>query len=172
MKGIFLLPFLAAALAPGFAGANPLSADATFPIPATDAIATVTIPYLWNPTSDSDGVQAASPRMPPMNLAVGQLEAIDAQAAIQQAILSFGLRGGQVEATSAKTTQTTINNLTAYNVSLNGTYKGMSGYFGLTLVATNAKGKFIVLSFWGDLGSQLDNANDMQSINNSVRATE
>jgi hypothetical protein len=172
MKGIFLLPFLVAALAPGFADATPFSTDATFSIPATDAIATVTIPSLWNPTSNSGGVQAVSPRSPPMNLAVGQFEAMDAQAAIQEVIHNFRPKGVLVDASSATTTQTTINNLTAYNVSLNGTYNGALGYFGLTVVATNAKGKFVMLFYWGESGSQEDNASDMQSINNSVRATK
>lgn len=160
-----LIALGALALLPGLALAK------TFPVPADDPIATVSIPDSWNPEAYEGGVEATSDDGK-IYVAIEQVAADDVKKATEEGIKFFAKSGVDIDANSMKTKQIKINNLDAFDMTFTGKDKDGSANISLTLVATNAAGKFLLLYYWGSPDGEKANGADLKAISDSIQATK
>ena len=165
MTRSLLVALLAVALLPSLAAAK------TFPVPADDPIATVNIPDSWNPEPYEGGVEATSEDNK-IYVAIEQVAADDVKSATEEGIKFFVKNGVEIDPNSMKTRQTKINNLEAFDLTFTGKDKDGPANVSLTLVATNANGKFLLLYYWGSPDGEKANAADLKKISDSIQATK
>jgi hypothetical protein len=161
----FVFGLIALALSPGFASAT------TFPIPADDPIATVSIPEDWNPQAYEGGVEATSSDGK-IYVAIEQVAAADVKTATEEGVKFFVKSGVEIDANSGKTKEIKINNLDAFDMTFTGKDKNGPANVSLTLVATNANGKFLLLYYWGSSEGEQANMGDLKKISDSIQATK
>jgi hypothetical protein len=159
------LAILVALLAPGVAVAE------TFPIPATDTLATVSIPDSWEPKAYDGGVEATSADGK-IYVAMESIDAADVKTATEEGLKYFLKQGVDINFDSLKQKDAKINGLDAFDLSFTGKDKDGPANVGLTLVATNSSAKFLLLYYWGSDEGEKANAKDLQSIAGSIQATK
>jgi hypothetical protein len=158
---VFTALFLAPSLA--FAG--------TFPVPADNPIATVSIPDSWGPNAYDGGVEGTSADGK-LYVAFESVDAADVKSATEEGLKYFIKQGVTITQDSMKTKDTKINNLPAFDLSFTGKDKDGPANISLTLVQTNAKGKFLLLYYWGSSEGEKANLADLKAISDSIQATK
>ncbi|MGO4869767.1 MAG: hypothetical protein ACLPGW_04030 [Roseiarcus sp.] len=159
------LAILALGLAVSTAGAG------TFPIPADDPIATVSIPNSWGPKTYDGGVEATS-EDGAIYVALEEVAADDVKSATEEGLKFFIKSGVEINFDAGKTNDTKINGLDAFDMAFTGKDKDGPANVSLTLVKTNAKGKFLMLYYWGSPDGEKANAADLAKISDSIQATK
>jgi hypothetical protein len=165
MKRFASLAILALGLAVSAANA------ATFPVPSEDPIATVKIPDSWDPKTYDGGVEATSADGG-IYVAIEQVAAEDVKSATEEGLKFFIKSGVEINFDSQKTNDTKINGLYAYDMSFTGKDKDGAANISLTLVQTNATGKFLMLYYWGSPAGEKANTSDLVTISDSIQATK
>jgi hypothetical protein len=143
----------------------------TFPVPADDPIATVSIPDSWNPEPYEGGVEATSDDTK-IYVAIEEVAADDVKSATEEGIKFFVKSGVEIDSNSMQTKQIKINNLDAFDITFTGKDKNGPANVSLTLVATNAAGKFLLLYYWGSPEGEKANIEDLKKISESIQATK
>ena len=143
----------------------------TFPIPSDDPIATISIPEKWEPQPYEGGVEATSADGA-VYVAVEMVRASDVESATTEGIEWFAKQGVKIDVNSLKTQEVKLNGLDAFDIEMAGEDSKGPTQAGLTLVATNAQGKFLMVYFWGSEKGQQDNIADLKSIAQSLQATK
>ncbi len=156
---------LALCLAPSLAVA------ATFPVPAENPIATVTIPDSWNPKVSGDTVEAAS-HDGSIYIAFDSVDAADADGMIEAFLDSVKGNGDEVDRASKKTKDVKINNLDASEISYTGKGKEGPTVIKLTLIKTTAPSRVLLFSYWASTSSEATYDKDLQAISSGIRATK
>ncbi len=144
---------------------------ATFPIPADDPIATVSIPKAWDPKTYEGGVEATSGDGA-IYIAIEAVDAEDVKSATEEGLKFFIKSGVDLNMDSQKTKDIKINGLDAFDISFTGKDKDGPANISLTLVKTNAKSKFLMLYYWGSSDGEKANASDLKAISESIQATK
>ncbi|MGD1037713.1 MAG: hypothetical protein ABR878_11060 [Roseiarcus sp.] len=144
---------------------------ATFPIPSENPIATVSIPDSWEPKAYEGGVEATSSDGA-IYVAIEEVAAEDVKSATEEGLKFFLKSGVDINFDSQKTKDIKINALDAFDLSFTGKDKDGPADISLTLVQTNAKGKFLLLYYWGSADGEKANAGDLKAISDSIQATK
>jgi len=165
MVRLISLAILALGLAASTASAG------TFPIPADDPIATVSIPNSWGPKAYDGGVEATSDDGA-IYVAIEEVAAEDVKSATEEGLKFFIKSGVEINFDAGKTKETKINGLNAFDMSFTGKDKDGPANVSLTLVMTNAKGKMLMLYYWGSPEGEKANAADPAKISDSIQATK
>jgi hypothetical protein len=165
MKNLFAVSLLAFAFAPNLAHAG------TFPIPGDNPVATVTIPDKWESSAYDGGIESTSPDGA-IYVALEMVAAKDVKTATEEGVEWFAKQGVEIDPKSLKTKDTKINGLDAFDMQFTGKDKDGAADISLTLVATNAEGKFLMLYFWGSDEGEKANMDDLQKISASIQATK
>jgi hypothetical protein len=161
----FAFALLALGLAPSLAGAG------TFPVPAENPIATVSIPDSWSPNAYDKGVEGTSSDGK-LYVAFESVDAADVKSATEEGLKYYIKNGVTIDQASMKTKDIKINNLDAFDLSFTGTDKSGPANISLTLVQTNAAGKFLLLYYWGSSEGEKANGADLKAISDSIQATK
>jgi hypothetical protein len=143
----------------------------TFPIPAENPIATVSIPDSWDPKTYDEGVEATS-EDGAIYVAIESVAAEDVKSATEEGLKFFIKSGVDINFDSQKTRDTKINGLDAFDLAFTGKDKDGPANVSLTLVKTNAKSEFLMLYYWGSSDGEKANAGDLQKISDSIQATK
>lgn len=143
----------------------------TFPVPSDDPIATVSLPDAWGPEPYEGGVEATSDDGK-IYVAIEQVAAADVKSAIEEGLKFFVKSGVEIDADSMKTKETKINALDAFDITFTGKDKDGAANVSLTLVATNAAGKFLLLYYWGSPEGEKANMDNLKKISDSIQATK
>ena len=165
MKRLFAVTLLALCLAPGVAFAK------TYPVPDEDPIATVSLPKAWDTKPYDGGVESTS-EDGLIYVAVESVKAADVKTATTEGIEWFAKQGVDIDPDSMKTKDIKINDLSAFDLEFTGKDKDGPANISLTLVATNAKGKFLLLYYWGSAAGEKANSDDLAAITASIQATK
>jgi len=143
----------------------------TFPIPAENPIATVSIPDTWSLHDYEGGVEGSSPDGK-VYIAVEQVQADDVKAATEEGVKFFAKQGVDIDFDSLKTQEGKINGLPAFDMDMAGKDKDGPTEVDLTLVGTNASDKFLMLYYWGAPDAAQANLKDLKAIADSIQATK
>jgi hypothetical protein len=165
MKRPFAYLLLVMCLAPTLAIAG------TFPVPAENPIATVTIPDSWGPAAYDGGVEGTSADGK-LYVAFESVDAADVKTATEEGLKYYIKNGVVIDQASLKTKDIKINNLEAFDLSFTGKDKDGPANISLTLVKTNAATKFLLLYYWGSSEGEKANAADLKAISDSIQATK
>lgn len=156
---------LALSLAPAGAFAK------TFPVPSEDPIATISVPEKWEPEPYEGGIEATSPDGK-VYLAIEEVTANDVGSAAEDGVKWFAKQGVEIKDNSLKTQDIKINGLPAFDMAMSGKDKDGPTEVGMTLIGTNAKGKFLLFYYWGSGEGQAANSADIKTIIDSLQATK
>jgi hypothetical protein len=165
MKPLVAFAILAFGLAPGLAVA------ATFPVPADNPIATVSIPDTWGPEAYDGGVEGTSADGA-IYVAFEAVAASDVKSATEEGLKFFIKQGVTLDPESLKTKDIKINALDAFDLTFTGKDKDGAANISLTLVQTNAKDKFLMLYYWGSADGEKANLAELKKISDSIQATK
>jgi len=143
----------------------------TFPIPADDPIATISLPEKWEPEPYEEGVEATSPDGS-VYVAIEMVRANDVGSTAEEGVKFFAKQGVEIDEKSLKTQDIKINGLPAFDMTMDGTDKNGPTEVGMTLVGTNAEGKFLMIYYWGSEEGQKANLPDLKTIADSLQATK
>jgi hypothetical protein len=143
----------------------------TFPIPDEDPIATISLPDKWEPETYDEGVEATSPDGA-VYVAVEMVRANDVGSTAEEGVKFFAKQGVEIDDKSLTTKDIKINGLAAYDMTMTGKDKNGPTEVGMTLVGTNAQGKFLMIYFWGSQEGQTSNKADLETIAQSLQATK
>ena len=143
----------------------------TFPIPADDPVATVSLPDKWEPSEYDGGVESTSPDGA-VYVAVEEVLANDVGSTAEEGVKFFAKQGVEIDDKSLTTKDMKINGLPAFDMTMTGKDKNGPTEVGMTLVGTNAEGKFLMIYYWGSEEGQKANLPDLQAIANSLQATK
>jgi hypothetical protein len=145
-----------------------LATAATFAIPIKRPIVTVDIPDSWGPKARTSGVEAKSDD-DEIHVVLEVVTAADVNSAVQEGV-DLLLKGGvRIDTESAEVQQVKIGDLDASAVRFAGKYKDRAANMSLTLLATNAAGKFLLLYYWGSPEGEQDNKDSLQAIADSIQ---
>jgi hypothetical protein len=165
MNRLAALSFIALLAFPSLALAK------TFPIPDDNPVATVSIPDAWEPKTYEGGVEATSADGA-IYVAVESVAAADVKSATEEGVKYFVKQGVTLDADSLKTREIKIGGLDAFDLAFTGKDKNGPANISLTLVATNAKDKFLLIYYWGTSAGEKANLGDLKAIADSVQATK
>jgi hypothetical protein len=145
-----------------------LATAGTFAIPIKHPIVTVDIPDSWGPKARISGVEAKSDD-DEIHVVLEVVTAADVNSAVQEGV-DLLLKGGvRIDTERVELQQVKIGDLDASAVRLAGKYKDRPANMGLTLLATNAAGKFLLLYYWGSPEGEQDNKDSLQAIADSIQ---
>jgi hypothetical protein len=148
-----------------------LAVAGTFPVPAENPIATVSIPDAWSPNAYDGGVEGTSADGK-LYVAFESVDAADVKTATEEGLKYFVKNGVTIDSDSMKTKDIKINNLAAFDLSFTGKDKDGPANISLTLVQTNAQGKFLMLYYWGSSEGEKVNGKELKAISDSIQATK
>jgi len=148
-----------------------LAVAGTFPVPAENPIATVSIPDSWGPNAYDGGVEGTSADGK-IYVAFESVDAADVKSATEEGLKYFIKQGVTLDSDSMKTKDIKINNLDAFDLTFTGKDKDGPANISLTLVQTNAKNKFLLLYYWGSSDGEKANLADLKAISDSIQATK
>jgi hypothetical protein len=148
-----------------------LAVAGTFPVPAENPIATVSIPDSWGPNAYDGGVEGTSADGK-IYVAFESVDAADVKTATEEGLKYFIKQGVTLDSDSMKTKDIKINNLDAFDLTFTGKDKDGPANISLTLVQTNAKNKFLLLYYWGSSDGEKANLADLKAISDSIQATK
>jgi hypothetical protein len=160
-----LLALLSLVFAPSLAAAG------TFPVPAENPIATVSIPDNWAPNAYEGGVEGTSADGK-IYVAFESVDATDVKSATEEGLKYFIKNEVTIDPDSLNTKDIKINDLAAFDLSFTGKDKDGPANISLTLVETNAKGKFLLLYYWGSSEGEKANGAELKAISDSIQATK
>jgi hypothetical protein len=143
----------------------------TYPIPGDDPIGTVSIPDAWSVDTYEGGVEGTSPDGK-IYVAVEEVDADDVKGALTDGLKFFKDQGLEIDEAKITTKDTKLNGMDALDIDLPATDKNGPTSAGLTLVTTNANGKFLMIYDWGSDNDVQANIKDIQSIGASIQATK
>jgi len=143
----------------------------TYPIPADDPIATISLPEKWEPSEYDGGVEATSPDGS-VYVAIEEVLANDVGSTAEEGVKFFAKQGVTINDKSLKTQDIKINDLPAFDMTMDGTDKNGPTQVGMTLVGTNAQGKYLMIYYWGSEDGQKANLPDLKAIADSLQATK
>jgi len=143
----------------------------TYPIPSEDPIATISLPEKWEPEPYDGGVEATSPDGS-VYVAIEMVRANDVGSTAEEGVKFFAKQGVEIDDKSLKTEDIKINGLAAFDMTMSGKDKDGPTEVGMTLVGTNAEGKFLMIYYWGSKEGQKTNLADLKSIADSLQATK
>jgi hypothetical protein len=162
------LAAIAAALllfAPAFAFAK------TYPIPSDDPVATISLPEDWEPSEYDGGVEATSPDGA-VYVAIEMVRSNDVGETAEEGVKFFAKQGVEIDEKSLKTQDMKVNGLPAFDMTMSGKDKTGPTEVGMTLVGTNAEGKFLMLYYWGSKEGQAANLPALKAITDSLQVTK
>ena len=165
MKLRFAAALFALSLAPSLAFAG------TFPIPAENPIATVSIPDSWSPNAYDGGVEGTSADGK-LYVAFESVAANDVKSATEEGLKYYIKNGVEIDQSSMKTKDIKINSLDAFDLSFTGKDKDGPANISLTLVKTNSANRFLLLYYWGSSEGEKANAKELKAISDSIQATK
>ena len=165
MSRLVFAAVLALLLAPAGAMAK------TFPIPADDPIATISLPDSWEPHDYDGGVEGTSDDGG-VYLAVEAVKGKEVGDAAAEGVVFFGKQGVKIDEKSLKTEELKLNGLAAFDMSMQGTDKDGPTEVGMTLVKTNSDDRLLMIYYWGSAKGQKDNAGEIKKIVESLTATK
>jgi hypothetical protein len=165
MKRLAALGFLIASLAPALAFAG------TYPVPAENPIATLSIPDSWEPKPYEGGVEGTSPDGK-VYVAIEQVEAADVKSAVEEGFKFFVKQGVEIDPSTMTSKDIKINGLDAFDMTASGKDEQGPADISLTLVGTNAAGKFLFLYYWGSSEGAKTNIADLKAMSDSIQATK
>jgi hypothetical protein len=165
MKRRIAFALFALCLAPSLAIAG------TFPIPAENPIATVSIPDTWSPNAYEGGVEGTSADGA-LYVAFESVDAADVKTATEEGLKYYVKNGVVIDPASMKTKDIKINNLDAFDLSFTGKDKDGPANISLTLVKTNSPTKFLLLYYWGSSEGEKANGVELKAISDSIQATK
>ena len=143
----------------------------TFPIPAENPIATVTFPDKWTLNDYEGGAEATSPDGA-VYIAAESVAAADVKSAIEDGVAFFTKQGVDIDPKAIETKDTEISGLKGVDLQMGGKDKNGPTTVGMTLLQTNAEGKFLLLYYWGSDAGTAANKADIQAVGASVQATK
>jgi len=143
----------------------------TFPIPSDNPIATISVPEGWEPKEYEAGVEATSPDGK-IYLAVEEVHANDVGSATEDGVKFFAKQGVEIDEKSLKTEDIKVNGLPAFDMEMSGKDKDGPTEVGMTLIGTNANGKFLLFYYWGSKEGQDANQAEIKAITGSLQATK
>ena len=161
----FICALLAAALPWASAQAK------THAIPDADPIATVSIPDTWETNEYEGGVEGTSPDGT-IYFAVEEVVANDVGTAVEDGVKFFEGQGLTIDKANITTKDVKVNGLEAFDMTLPAKDKDGVTSAGMTLVSTNAVGKFLMVYEWGADSAVKANAKDIEAITTSLQATK
>ena len=164
-----LKTFILAAATLALLGAPALAK--TFPIPADNPIATVTFPDKWTLNDYEGGAEATSPDGA-VYIAAESVAAADIKSAVEDGVTFFSKQGVDIDPNAIQSKDTTLNGMKAFDLQMGGKDKNGPTTVGMTMVETNAQGKFLILYYWGSEAGAAANKADIQSVGASVQATK
>jgi len=143
----------------------------TFPVPAEDPVATVTIPDGWEPKDYDGGVEATSPDGK-VYIAAEMVEADEVKQATKEGIEWFDKQGVEIDPDSMKTKDAKEAGADAFELSFTGKDKDGPTAIVIELVKTNMAKKFLMLYFWGAPADAAKNGDELQKISDSLQLTK
>ena len=143
----------------------------TYPIPAEDPIATVTFPDKWTLNDYDGGAEATSPDGA-VYIAAESVAAADIKKAVEDGVEFFSKQGVDIDPKSIQTKDTTVNGLKGFDLQMGGKDASGPTNVGMTLLQTNAEGKYLILYYWGSDAGTAANKADIQAVGASVQATK
>ena len=143
----------------------------TYPIPADDPVATVSLPEKWEPEAYDGGVEATSPDGA-VYVAIEMVRANDVGSTAEEGVKFFAKQGVEIDDKSLKTQDIKINGLAAFDMTMSGKDKDGPTEVGMTLVGTNSDSKFLMIYYWGSEEGQKANLPDLKAIADSLQATK
>jgi len=165
MSRIAAIVFALLLFAPAFSFAK------TYPIPTDDPVATISLPENWEPSEYDGGVEATSPDGS-VYVAVEMVRSNDVGSTAEEGVKFFAKQGVEIDDKSLKTQDIKINGLPAFDMTMSGTDKDGPTEVGLTLVGTNAEGKFLMIYYWGSEAGQKANLPALEKIVGSLQVTK
>jgi hypothetical protein len=156
----------AIALAATFA---PVSSFAeTLKFPSEAPIAEITIPDSWSPEETDSGIQATSDDEA-IYLAIDIANEKTSDKVIDDAFQFLKDNGVNVNGSTQKRSEDTVNGLAMLNFDWNGTDKDGPVNIGLSMVPVRAD-RMLVITYWGEKGKQEKHADELLAIINSLKA--
>ena len=143
----------------------------TFPIPSENPIATISVPEGWESNEYEGGLEATSPDGK-VYMAVEQVRANDVGSATEEGVKFFAKQGVEIDDKSLKTEDIKVNGMPAFDMAMTGKDKDGPTEVGMTLIGTNADGKFLLFYYWGSKEGQDANLADIKAITSSLQATK
>jgi len=143
----------------------------TFPIPADNPIATVTFPDKWTLNDYEGGAEATSPDGA-VYIAAESVAASDVKSAVEDGVEFFTKQGVDIDPKAIETKDTEVNGLKGFDLQMGGKDKNGPTTVGMTLLQTNAEGKFLMLYYWGSDAGTAANKADIQAVGASIQATK
>jgi lysozyme family protein len=136
--------------------------------PSDAPVASVTFPDDWTSAKETEtGIDASSPD-DSIYIAIDVADAKDTDAVVNDAVTYLGGQGVNVDSTTAKESEGTLNGMKVFNVDWDGTDKDGPVSISLAAVVVNAE-KVLVVTYWGTKGEQDKNAAAMNMIVNSLK---
>jgi hypothetical protein len=156
----------AIALAAIFAPASSFAETLKFPSEAP--IAEITIPDSWSPEETDSGIQATSDDEA-IYLAIDIANEKTSDKVIDDAFQFLKDNGVNVNGSTQKRSEDTVNGLAMLNFDWNGTDKDGPVNIGLSMVPVRAD-RMLVITYWGEKGKQETHADELLAIINSLKA--
>lgn len=148
-----------------------LASAATFPVPAENPIATVSIPDSWSANAYDGGLKAASADGK-LYVAFGSVVAADVKSATKEGLKYYMRNGVEIDPASMRARDIKINNLDAFDLTFTGRDRDSPANVSMTLVKTNAPARFLLLYHWGSSEGEKANGEDLKAISASIQATK
>ncbi len=153
------------------AGATLPASAATFPVPSENPVATVSFPDGWASEPYDGGIESTS-KDGGIYVAAEMVEAKDVKAATEDGLKFFEKQGVKIDPATMKTKDIKINTLDAFDLTFTGKDKDGPANVSLTLVNSNAPGKFLLLYYWGSDAAEKANMADLKKISDSIQMTK
>lgn len=143
----------------------------TFPIPADEPVATVSIPDNWEPKDYDGGVEATSADGK-VYIAAEMVEADAVEKATSEGVEFFSKQGVEIDPNSMKTHSGKEAGADSFEITFTGKDKDGPTAVSMELVGTNAPKKFLMLYFWGAPADAAANADELKKISDSLQLTK
>jgi len=143
----------------------------TFPVPADNPVATVSIPSSWAPHDYDGGVEATSADGK-VYIAVEVVEADEIKKAIGDGVEFFVKQGVEIDPDSMKTRNGKQAGADSFEITFSGKDKDGPTSVSMELVKTNAAKKFLILYSWGAEADAVKNGDELLKIAESLQLTK
>ena len=142
-----------------------------FPIPSTDALATVNIPDDWEPTETDNGLEMQSPDGD-IYLSIEGVHADKIAGALEESGKVLASQGLVVDTSTKKTEDSEINGLKIHTFEYKAKDNDGPTEYAVTLVETRSPDRFVLVSAWGTAEAQKTNGPALGKIVLSLQLTK
>ena len=142
-----------------------------FPIPSTDALATVNIPDDWEPTETDNGLEMQSPEGD-IYLSIEGVHADKIAKALEESVKVLASQGLVIDTASQKTKDSELNGLKIHTFEYTAKDNDGPTEFAVTLVETRTPDRFVLVSAWGTADAQKTNGEALGKIVTSLQLTK